>query len=47
VAPGNDFILAVSDDTPCDAAIECFLWVSEYVERNGDLPLVTGRPRGA
>jgi uroporphyrinogen-III decarboxylase len=39
MAPGNNWILAVSDDTPANADIERFLWVSELVEKYGSLPL--------
>ena len=39
MAPGNDFILAISDDTPANGDIERFLWVSEFVREHGALPL--------
>jgi hypothetical protein len=42
MAPGDNFILAISDDTPANAEIERFLWISEFVEANGALPLRTG-----
>jgi hypothetical protein len=45
MAPGNDFILAVSDDTPADADITRFLWVGDLVNRSGELPLPASPPR--
>jgi len=39
MAPGDNFLLAVSDDTPANADLERFLWVSELVEKRGKLPL--------
>lgn len=39
MAPGDNWILAVSDDTPCDADIVRFQWVSDFVARHGQLPL--------
>ena len=43
MAPGDNFILAVSDDTPCDAAIERFLWIGEFVAKHGALPFAARR----
>ena len=39
MAPGDNWILAVSDDTPCDAEITRFLWVTDLIARFGKLPL--------
>ena len=41
MAPGDDFILAVSDDTPCDAEIERFIWIRELLDECGQLPLAS------
>ena len=41
MAPGDDFILAVSDDTPCDAEIERFVWIRELLDECGRLPLAS------
>ena len=37
MAPGDGWILSVSDDTPCDADIARFQWVSDFVARHGQL----------
>jgi hypothetical protein len=39
MAPGDNFILSVSDDTPANAYINRFLWISELVQKHGLLPL--------
>ena len=39
IAPGKSFILGVADNVMPDSVIERIEWISEFVEKNGSLPL--------
>lgn len=43
MAPGDNFILSVSDDTPTNARLERIQQITELVEQYGTLPLMAGR----
>jgi uroporphyrinogen-III decarboxylase len=40
MAPGDNFVLSVSDDTPTDAFLERLIRVGELVREYGRLPIV-------